>query len=389
MGKNLNLFDLLLIFAKQKRIIISITIITAIASVVYSLLTPSIWTSRTSFKPDVQSSGGLPISIPGLGDIMSSFMGSSADEAQNAIIILRSRTLNEDIIHKFNLIPYLKIKDKDSLKAMDEALLKVKTDIFGINYNEENGLISIKVSTKDKQLSLDIANYYLTRLDQYNREQKVTKGKLNRQFLESRVAATRQDIDSLALALKNFQKKNKAIDITTQMSALVSLYSDVVSQKMIADIELEMAKQNYNTDSPLVKELTHKKQIITNRISDLEKSSDKVKPSYLIDIDNIPELTLQYTQLMINLEIQKKVFEYLYPQYEAAKIEELRDMPSIEIIDMPRKAGMRSHPKRAIICVIATLTGFILALGIAYLKHQAEQNRETMKQIKDTLFPKK
>jgi uncharacterized protein involved in exopolysaccharide biosynthesis len=388
MANRNNIFDLLLIFARHKKMIIFITLIAAVAAVINSLLTPEIWTSRATFKPDAASSG-IALNVGELGGIMSSLLGNSSGDAQSALIILRSRSLNEEVIRKFNLIQYFEIKEADTLKAMDIALEKMKGEFLVTQLNPENGLISLSVSTKDKQLSKKMADYYLARLDKYNRELKLTKGKRNRQFLESRVHTVRADIDSLARALKDFQTRNKAIDVTTQMSSLITLYSEAVSQKMIADLELEMAQQNYKTDSPLLKELKNRQKIISDRIMDLEKSSDQVKPAYLIDIDKLPDLTLQYTQLMINLEIQKKVFEFIYPQFEAARIEEMRDMPTIDIIDQPRLAGQRSRPRRALMCISATLIAFLFSLLVAYIIHQMELNSATVKQIKAAILGKK
>ena len=79
----------------------------------------------------------------------------------------------------------------------------------------------------------------------------------------------------------------------------------------------------------------------------------------------------------------------MYPQFEAAKIEELKDMPSIEIIDNPRLAGIRSYPKRGLICVVAAFIGFFVSLGLALIKEALEQNHEVIIQIRNTFFNKK
>jgi uncharacterized protein involved in exopolysaccharide biosynthesis len=75
------------------------------------------------------------------------------------------------------------------------------------------------------------------------------------------------------------------------------------------------------------------------------------------------------------MQIYKTLFEYLYPQYEAARLSELRDMPSIEILDAPRLAGRRDYPKRALICVISTLAGFLFAVLLAFMLEIVKRNR--------------
>jgi tyrosine-protein kinase Etk/Wzc len=386
MEKNKRIFEITLIFAKQKHIIIWPTVIVAIAAVAFSLLTPQKWTSTTTFKPDASSSMSLPIDISGLGGVMSSLIGGSSGDAQYSLIILNSRSLNEKAIRKFNLIKYFKISEPDTLSAMDMALKKLKATVVKTSLNDENGLLKVSATTENKVLSKNIAEFYLTELDKYNREFKLTKGKRNRRFFESRSSEVRNVIDSLTIVLRDFQKKNKAIDISAQTSSLVTLYADIVSQKMILDLELDVARLNYSAESPVVKDLTQRQKLMADRIKDMEKNTASVKPNYIIDIDSIPDLAQKYAQLMMNLEIQKNVYEYIYPQYEAARIEELKDMPTLEVVDYPRLAGMRSYPKRGMICVVAVFLGFFFSLGLALIKDQIEKNQVIVKQILETIF---
>jgi uncharacterized protein involved in exopolysaccharide biosynthesis len=81
------------------------------------------------------------------------------------------------------------------------------------------------------------------------------------------------------------------------------------------------------------------------------------------------------------MEVYKALYSYLYPQYEAARLSELRDMPSIELLDNPRLAGRRESPKRAIICILATLAAFIFAVAVVMLKEVVVRNRLRLRQI--------
>ena len=65
----------------------------------------------------------------------------------------------------------------------------------------------------------------------------------------------------------------------------------------------------------------------------------------------------------MNMEIQNKVYSYLYPQYEQAKIEEIKNLPTIEVIDKAVPSGLRSKPRRAMMCIIT----FFIALSASIL----------------------
>jgi len=154
---------------------------------------------------------------------------------------------------------------------------------------------------------------------------------------------------------------------------------------MKVDIELELARQNYAESSPVVLELKTRSEALAKQIRDLESSSNKLKPQYLINISSLPDIGSQYAQLKMNLEIQSKVFEFLYPQYEAARLEELRDMPSIDILDSPREAGMRLKPKRAMICLIAAALAFVMAVIIVLIKTVIHNNKDRIRELRNSL----
>jgi len=378
--KSPDIFELISVIYKSRKLIIAIVVIAAIAAVIYSLVTPEIFTSRASFYAVGDSGSELPINIPGLTGISANLLGiGGSANTENYIDILRSRTFGEDAIRKFNLVPYFKLTHADSLRNMDKALMKLSQNVMSFGYNKSSGLVGIQASTKDKQLSLNLVNHYLEKLDEYNRTQKVSKSKLNRIFLEQRVSETKQTLDSLIIENRKFQEGSKAIHLESQAKGIIDAYGSVIADKMKADIELELALANYGDQSPIIANLLTKKAGLEKQIKDLEKSGNT--PDYLINIGKIPAVTSQYARIQMNMEIYKTLFSYLYPQYEAAKLSELRDMPTIEMLDNPRLAGVRDRPKRAVICIMVTLIAFVFAIFVAILKEVFVRNRKKFLEI--------
>lgn len=384
--KEFDFFELLRIVLKNRKFIIIFVAVVSLGAVIYSLLTPQIWESSASFYVVGDQASALPINIEGLSGITSQLLGGdNAQNAINSVTAMSSRGFSEDVIRHFRLIQYYKITESDSLMAMDKALKRLRKKTVSIDYSTDTGLVSVSAETKRKKLSRDMVDYYLQKLETYNREQKLTKGKMNREFLEGRVRATEAEIDSLLYAVKDFQTRHNAIDIETQTESLISSYSDVIATKMQTDIELELARKNYAPDSPVVDELKSRSDALGRQIRELEAGGGALKPRYLIDIASLPDLGTQFAQLKMNLEIQSKVFEFLYPQFEAARLEELRDMPTLDILDTPREAGMRVRPKRAMLCLIAFALALVAAVIIALIKNAFELNKDRFREIKKEL----
>lgn len=384
--KEFDFFELLRLIVKNRTFIIIFVAVVSAAAVVYSLLTPQIWESSASFYVVGDQLSSLPIDIEGIGGLTAELLGQdNAQNAINAVTAMRSRRFSEDVIRRFDLIDYYKITEKDSLKSMDFALKNLRKKTVKVDYSADTGLVSVSAETKIKKLSRDIVDFYLQHIEVYNRDLKLTKGKMNREFLESRVRETENVIDSLLYAVKDFQTRHNAIDIEIQTESLINSYADVIASKMQADIELELARKTYAPDSPLISEFKHRSDALAKQISELESGSGPLKPRYLIDIASLPDLGNQFAQLKMNLEIQTKVFEYLYPQYEAARLEELRDMPTLDILDTPREAGMRARPKRAMLCILAFMLALVMAVIIILIKNVFDNNKDRIQEIKKEL----
>jgi capsule polysaccharide export protein KpsE/RkpR len=189
--------------------------------------------------------------------------------------------------------------------------------------------------------------------------------------LEKRIHEVEAKIEILANALKEYQEENNILSLDKQTSALIQSYSSLVSDKLAVDIQNEYLENFYPTNSPMIENIKQKKAILEKKILDFENSMlDGSK--YVLSLSSIPELSLNYQDLILRLGIQKKVYEYLYPQYEAAKISEVKDLSTIEIVDVAVNAGQRTKPRRAKICIISFIISIIFFTVLSFIIEKVE-----------------
>ncbi|RLC48215.1 MAG: hypothetical protein DRH57_02570 [Candidatus Cloacimonadota bacterium] len=387
-NKEIDILDILIIIAKHKKFVIITTLIVSVIAVIYSLLTTQYWTSTATILPAQEQRSQASFISSSLRGFGSSLLGGTLQtQGMDLVTIMKSRTFSEDVVRKFNLIKYLKIDNPDSLISMELAVRALKKKISKIKINEETGVISISIETKDRFLSSKIANYYWQLLDKYNREIRMTKGKQSRIFIEERLYQIKNELDSLAMKINEFQKRNKTIDLNQQTIKLINSYSDLISQKMNIEIEIEYNKEFLDSYSPIIQSLIKKKQIIDKKIKEIELSEDNLKPKYILNIDDIPDLSLKYAYLKLNYQIKQNLYEFLYPQYESAKIEEIKDLPTIEVIDKAIPAGLRSRPKRAKLCIISFMLSLFLSSLYVYTNEMLKTSgrNKKIKQIFDEI----
>ena len=386
-NKQIDILDVLLILAKHKKFIFFTTLIASVAAVIFSLITPETWTSTAAILPidNEVSSFSFSSSLTGL---QSSLLGKSfTSGGTNLVTVMNSRTFSEDVINKFDLMDYFNITAQDSLVRMHEALDNFNSKMKMIVLDEESGLIIITINSKDKYLSAKIANYFVAKIENYNLTTSRSKGREKREFIERRLADVKQEIDDLSTIMLNFQKENKVLLLNEQVKAVIEIFAKLEAEKRTIKMERDFLINNYSNDSPQVIVANQKLNIINKEINSLKQTSKNT--DYLFELDEVADLSLNYGYFKTQLEIKKRVYEFLYPQYENAKIEEIKDLSTVEVIDKAKPAGMRTRPKRAIICTIAFFLAIFLSSVFVIFFHFLKKKSSELKLLKDELLGKK
>ncbi|MBT3756433.1 MAG: hypothetical protein HOD64_07345 [Candidatus Cloacimonetes bacterium] len=386
-NKQIDILDILLILAKHKKFIFFTTLIVSIFAIVYSLLTPQIWISTATILPIDNEVSNFSFSSS-LSGLQSSLLGKSySSSGSNLVTVMNSRTFSEKIINKFNLIEYFEISSPDSLLNMHEALDSFGSDMRTISLDDDTGLILITINSKDKYMSADIANYIVSQIEKYNVSSSKSKGKEKREFIEKRLAFIKLEIDNLSKELLEFKKENKVLLLDEQVKALIEIFAKLESEKRAFEMERDFLVINYSEDSPQVVVINQKLNIINKKIRTLKQTSKD--SDYLFELDEVADMSLQYAYLDTQLEIKLKVYEFLYPQFENAKIEEVKDLSTVEVIDKAKPAGKRSKPKRAMICMIAFFLAIVFSSIAVILIHLLKRKNSEIKLIGNELFGKK
>jgi len=86
-------------------------------------------------------------------------------------------------------------------------------------------------------------------------------------------------------------------------------------------------------------------------------------------IRQLPLLGVRYMQLYREAKVQETVFQILTQQYEMAKIEEAKQIPSVRVLDSAEKPEKKSSPVRWLVIVAGLV--FSLIFGVVWIMGQA------------------
>jgi len=344
-----------------------VLLITAGATI-YALVAPKWYKATTSVFPAERTDflGGLS----GLSNLVKNFSPSrglaaltGANESDRYIAILKSSSVIDDVISKFELRKVYDMEDEWYEKVYKEFTSNVDIVV------QDEGNLTIDVYDKDPQRAADIANYMIERLNEINTRMSVTNAKANREFIEKRYFQNIADINNLENSMKEFQQKYGVIAVPEQLEATVKSMSEIYAELYKKEIELNVFKQTYGKDHPLTLNADIEMKEIKKKIDLLNKGTDTSQKDVklLIPFKQAPELGNEYLKIYRNLEIQYKILEFIQPLYEQAKVEEVRSTPSVVVLDKAYPPDRKAKPKGTIFALVSFVSSTIFGFFLIFL----------------------
>lgn len=78
--------------------------------------------------------------------------------------------------------------------------------------------------------------------------------------------------------------------------------------------------------------------------------------------DSLPEVAFKFAQLEKEVVILTTLIEFARPVLEEAQLAEERAAKSVQVLDPAIPPTDKARPSRAAICVVSTLSGFLLSV---------------------------
>src|SRR5439155_1386233 len=219
-----------------------------------------------------------------------------------------------------------------------------------------------------------MAQAYVEELNGLVAELSTSSARRERIFLEGRLQAVSQDLEAAEKEFSEFASKNTAIDIKEQGKAMVEGAAILQGQLIAAQSELEGLRQIYTDNNVRVRsvraridELKHQLEKMGGKgenpsaDSGQEQDSPAQQDSLYPSIRKLPLLGVTYADLYRRTRVQEAVFESLTKEYELAKVQEVKEIPTVKVLDSPNIPERKSFPPRLLIMFLGTVFAFGLA----------------------------
>jgi len=368
---------------EQRRFLLRVTVLGLAMTILVAFLIPKRYQSTARLMPpDPQSSSGMAMLASlsakagsGLGAVAGNLLGLQTSGAL-FVGILESRTVGDRLVDRFDL------KRVYDVRLSQEAREELARNT-AISEDRKTGILTITVTDKNPQRAAAMGQAYVDELNRLVVDLNTSAAHRQRVFLEERLKAVQQDLQSAEKDFSEFASKNATIDIKEQGRTMVEAAARLQGGLIAAQSELEGLRQFYTDNNIRVRsvrariaELQLQLQKLSGTAANPGRSGqerDTLYPS----IRELPLLGVSYAEMYRHVKVQEAVFEALTQQYELAKVEEARETPSVKLLDRADVPERKSFPPRRLIVFLGTFFSLVLGafwiLGSAYWK-QVEAN---------------
>lgn len=355
------------LFWDYRRMFSRVAGIVFVVSILVALLLPKEYVSGTRIMPPEQGGNSAAIlaalsgksSAGGLAGLAGNLLGAKNNDAL-FVALLHSGTVSGHLIDRFDLQRvYHKRYREDTAKRLNH-LTKITEDT-------KSGVITIAVTDKTRERARDLAQGYLDELNNLIAKVNTSSAHREREFIEQRLNTVQAELQRAQLELSDFSSKNTAIDIREQTRATVDAGAKLEGELIAGESELDSLRQIYGDHNVRVRAAEARTALLQRELqrangqSDLDLDGKDIDASHPYPaLRQLPQLSVRWANLYRNVRIHEAVFDLLSEEYETARIEEVKSIPIVSVIDAPGLPERKSGPHRTLIVLISTLLSVVI-----------------------------
>lgn len=342
--------DILQTLSENARLLFFGPLVFALAIWGLSWLLPPSYVATTAILPPQQQNQGMAAAALAQLSAMAGMAGMGggggpSGQAAMYIGLLKSRTIADRLVDRFGLMTIRKVKTREDAREILERNSRI---LLG-----KDGLISISVASKIPKLSSDMANTYVYELSILTDRLAITEAQERRVFLEKELAKAKEGLVKAEVALGESGISEGALKFnpTVLGQGLAALKAQIMAKELqLASMRGYLAENNM--DFRLARdELAALRAQMTK--------FERAEPS---------EANAEYVQRYRDFKYHEVLFEQLAKQLELAKLDELREGPLVQVVDVAVPPERKNNLHKALVALIAWIVAGLVLLAYVFVR---------------------
>jgi uncharacterized protein involved in exopolysaccharide biosynthesis len=334
--------DLVVRLLAHWKAILGVALVAGLAGLGGSYLIPPKYTGKATFLVPQQQGAGqaLLASLGGLAALADS-AGAGRTPADQYASLMQSTTVADRIIDRFSLLDVYDVQLRaDARRRLDE-----RTRIL---IGRRDGLMTVEVDDHDPKRAADMANQYVEELRAFSSRLALSEAQQRRAFFEGHLKQARDELSRAQLALQGSGLGPGVL--RAEPRAAADSYARLRAEVSAAEVRLQTLLRSLTENAPEVLRGQAQLDALRGQLARAEQADRHAGAS-------------DYLARYRDFKYQETLTDLFSRQYEMARVDEAREGPLIQIIDVAAPPERKSSPRRAVIAVLCASAGLLVACG--------------------------
>jgi uncharacterized protein involved in exopolysaccharide biosynthesis len=337
----------------------AITIVLGIgAAIAYLGLADKWYEATLTVVPSRESKASLALNLSSkLPDVLE----TGSTDVQRIRAVLTSNSVADEVIDKLELAkrygtPYREVARK-KLWSHCRSNLDRKAEVVSLTCEDNDPKFALQMTA----LFGEVGNRVFGRVS-------ASSAREERQFLEKQVVQARQDVDNASRELREFQEKNKIVDLPEQSKAVISAMASIEGELVSKQLELAYLNSFSSRTEANVVQLQRQIAIMKEKIGELEAPSQPagggsgsaaIAGEFFPGAMTVPALRFELERLLRQQKIKETLLLLITQRFEMARVDEARETSTFQILDHPTLPTYRSRPRPSKVLILGFMAGLV------------------------------
>jgi tyrosine-protein kinase Etk/Wzc len=346
--RRLDLLDVLLIFAQRKWVILVWALAGVVIGIIATLRADTLYKSEaTVMPPEQQQSSAALLSQLGA---LTAFAGVGSNlglknPADLYIAILQTNLVADNMVKRFHLMDVYNIPDLDGAAGT----LRKRSKFIA----NKDGLIQISVEDKEPKFAVTLVNGYADELFNQNNRLAIGAATQRRRFFQQQLAEEKDHLADAEITLKTTQQTTGVLQLSGQAQNILGQEANIHANITSHEVELGALLSSSTEQNPDVVRLRTELKGLREQLELLQKGTNGA----MLSQREFPAAGLEYIRKERDLQYHQTLYDLLARQLEAARIDEAKASPTVQMVDPPQIPKGKSWPKPFIFMLAGLVVG--------------------------------
>ncbi len=303
-----------------------------------------------------------------------------------------------------------------------QTALDLQQNLNAAAVSTNSNLLNITFSDNIPQRAAKFVNELINIYIQRSVKLKTAQVNQTLDFIDNQLKIVSKKLAESELALENFKKKNKVVDLTAEAQGIIQKLNDLdtkINELLLKENTIDFIERQIQgnndiklisaglIDDPILSNLISQLQqlilkketllieytpkhpdviqvndqirslvaMIKNRIFSLRTSINnqmqtlkKIKEEYTKMLENLPQTERKLADLLRNYQVNEKIYSYLLEKRAATAIAKASIVSNNRVIDPAIVPQKPYKPKKPLIVAVGVILGFILGIIAVFMK---------------------